>query len=366
MKTSRTRIGLVSSLFSLLAACSSSPVTESGSSEAADGGTFPTMDGDGGESKDASSPLVTGPNDAGQQKDGSTTPPPPPGCDLSKDPKDSAPCVVNGYGVFVDANAGSDANDGTKAHPMQTIQAALAKNLPRVYACAGTYAEHVKITAGVGIYGGFSCADWSYATANVVSIAPVDAGYAVEIAAVSDAVLLEDVTVTAQAGTAALPNSIAIFAHDANLTMKRSSAIAADGYIGTSSTVGSNYSLAQAPNGKPGSGVQMAPAGFKSFAGLPPACACANGVNSTAGRGYGYPSPEAASAGLPAIAGMSGGALGSGACGAGGNGQTGANGANGKDAPTPTAVGSFTAQGVGRRRRHDRWSRPRWWWWCGR
>lgn len=348
----RNRIGLVASLFCLLAsnACSSAPLTESGETggapdAAAEGGAVPGVSADGG--ADSAMPTVHGGGDAGHAKDGSASPPPPPGCDLGKDPKDSSPCVVDGFGAFVDATAGSDANNGTKAHPMKTIQAALAKGLPRVYVCAGTYAEHVKVTNGVGVYGGFSCADWSYAVANVVSIAPADAGYAVEIADVADVVVLEDVSILAQAGTAALPNSVAIFAHGSKLTMKRATAIASDGYVGTSSTVGSNYDQATAPDGLVGAG-----AGVVAIAGPAPACdaVCKNGAHSTGGRGFGagggFGSGTPAMAGGPAIPGVPGGAAGVPAsCSGLGAGQDGASGPNGTDAPAPTSIGVLSAAG---------------------
>ena len=51
----------------------------------------------------------------------------PPGCKPEFDPKDAAPCVVDTYGIFVDGSAGLDANPGTKAAPVKTFAAALAK-----------------------------------------------------------------------------------------------------------------------------------------------------------------------------------------------------------------------------------------------
>src|SRR5690348_15274685 len=59
----------------------------------------------------------------------------PPGCDLSKDPKDSPACVDSTVGVFVDSTK-SDTNDGSKAKPVATIGKALSlakqKGLPRL------------------------------------------------------------------------------------------------------------------------------------------------------------------------------------------------------------------------------------------
>jgi hypothetical protein len=72
-------------------------------------------------------------------------------CDPSKDPS----CVSDSSGIFV-SGSGSDSNAGTKEAPVKTIAAALAKTSSSknaVYICAGSYAEHVKITTAVNLYG---------------------------------------------------------------------------------------------------------------------------------------------------------------------------------------------------------------------
>ena len=45
---------------------------------------------------------------------------------MTKDPKDSLPCIDDGVGVFV-SPTGADTNPGTKASPVKTIPAALGK-----------------------------------------------------------------------------------------------------------------------------------------------------------------------------------------------------------------------------------------------
>ena len=46
----------------------------------------------------------------------------PPGCDLTKEPKDSLACVADSVGVFVSGSTGDDAaGDGSKAKPFKTI-----------------------------------------------------------------------------------------------------------------------------------------------------------------------------------------------------------------------------------------------------
>ncbi len=104
-------------------------------------------------------------------------------CGATQEPS-AAPCTVTEqFGVFV-SQAGSDTSGrGTRAMPYATIgkgvSAAKAAG-KRVYVCAGTYAEQVTIDAahdGVNLYGGFSCASWSYATTNTATVAPTAAGF---------------------------------------------------------------------------------------------------------------------------------------------------------------------------------------------
>lgn len=341
------RVGAIGSIAWLVsaAACSSAANTTTDTDAGAVSGTPE----DGGSTDDAGTVKGGGhTTDAGSSSQDAQVAkdaaPVPPSCDLGKDPKDSPACVADGVGLFVDGTSGLDTNDGTKAHPFAHIQAALAKGSSRIYVCAGTYDEHVKITAGVGIYGGFACGTFAFGAANVVSIAPSDAGYAVEIANAAGAVVLEDLSMMAVGGTAAQPSSVAVFAHGSGpVALKRAVAIAGDGYLGTSSTVGSNYDLAMATMGNPGSHMTTTP-----IAGLAPACdaLCKNGVHSSAGKGYGLGGGGIpALPGGPAIAGHAGGAAGAGACNGPGLGQDGAQGPAGTDGATPTRVGTLSALG---------------------
>jgi hypothetical protein len=69
-------------------------------------------------------------------------------------------------GVFLSASLGNDANPGTRAEPVKTLQhaidvAASGTTVKGVYACAETFAEVVKLPAGVSLWGGLKCAeDW--------------------------------------------------------------------------------------------------------------------------------------------------------------------------------------------------------------
>jgi hypothetical protein len=71
---------------------------------------------------------------------------------------------------------GSQAGDGTRAHPFPTIQAGIdfAKSSKRrVYVCAESYAEAITVADGISIFGNLSCAGtWSVSTKRALVKAP--------------------------------------------------------------------------------------------------------------------------------------------------------------------------------------------------
>jgi hypothetical protein len=202
----------------------------------------------------------------------------PPGCDLTKDPKDSIACVDDSIGLFVSA-AGSDSNAGTKESPLKTIGAALSKTSSqhgRVYVCDGTYAEHVKITSTASIYGGFSCLDWSY-DGKQGKVAPTDTGYALDVEGVSSAITIEDLEFDATDGQKAGDSSIAIFvANSTGATLRRVKATAGNGLPGADASSTSNYDGGTAPSGNGASA---------DTGGDPCVNHCADGTTSTGGGG---------------------------------------------------------------------------------
>ncbi len=136
----------------------------------------------------------------------------PPGCDLTKDPKDSPACVDDGVGVFVDAAKGADANPGTKAAPVKSITTALTKaGAKRIYVCKGTYAENVTVTTATSIYGGFSCDAWAYGTENAVRIEGSADGAALTIKGVASGLTIADVQVLGKVGAADGGSSVGAF-----------------------------------------------------------------------------------------------------------------------------------------------------------
>lgn len=209
---------------------------------------------------------------------------PPVGCDAEAEPKDSAACVVDGYGVFVDATSGNDANAGTKAQPVKTIGGALMKlgGKPRVYVCDGTYAEHVKVPAAVSIYGGFACGAWTYSGVKA-KVEPADAGYALQIEKVSDGLVIADVSFRALAGTEASPSSIAAFVNASpKVSMRRVELVARKGAGGKSPAKAADGALMSAT---PMAGTLNGNTGSATVGGFAQLCTCVGGGTSKGGGG---------------------------------------------------------------------------------
>ncbi len=94
---------------------------------------------------------------------------PPPGCSLaeSRDPGRNVERCVTDADIFVSAAAPAS-GVGTRASPLQTLGAALAKAVsqhrPRIFVCAGAYPESLVFPAAISVHGGFSCEGgvWAY------------------------------------------------------------------------------------------------------------------------------------------------------------------------------------------------------------
>lgn len=288
-----------------------------------------------------------GPNDAegGAVKE----PPIPVGCDVNADAKDSLPCAVTSFALFVNANA-PEGGDGSKEKPFRAIQAAIdgvrQSGKHRIYICGtATYAEHLEMTAATyaHLLGGFDCGSWE-AVAQKPSVAPAEAGFALHIDAVPSEVRVEDVAFAAVAGTTASPSSIAVFvASSPNVLFKRAEIKANAGADGSDGVGGkSGVPMPANLDGSPATG----PAG-----GLAKTCTCDTGGTSVGGKG-GNSNDGATDGtqGLPAIvppspATSTGEGQLSSACNTGGVGpKDGSNGNNGDNA-TPPGTGALDASG---------------------
>ncbi len=117
------------------------------------------------------SDTAAGPGSSAASADGGDAvvlpppPPPPENCDGSTTPRASLCTIHEAYGVFVSASQGSEAGDGSRAHPLKSISRAIQGALPsgrRVYVCAETYDEVLTFGDGIEVYGYFDCkGDWT-------------------------------------------------------------------------------------------------------------------------------------------------------------------------------------------------------------
>ena len=154
------RTHVVVGLAMILTACSASTFTSNDAGAPGDDGSAPPITGGG--NPDA--------GEAGSTVDAA----PPPNCDTSKLPTDDL-CVVNdAEGVFVTSSLGSASGDGSREHPLASMNAALAlasTNHMRVYACAETFAESIALADGVDTFGYFDCQNgWTVNTASHAKI----------------------------------------------------------------------------------------------------------------------------------------------------------------------------------------------------
>ncbi|WP_437296031.1 PGRS family protein [Sorangium sp. So ce426] len=120
-------------------------------------------------------------------------------------PSTSGRPVDDACGVFV-AASGDDAALGTKAAPVKTIQAAVARAQQegatrRVYACAEAFEGAMEVPGGVAIFGGLDCTNgwgWIGETDKTILTAP-EGEIPLVMRGGDGAVRVEDVHVTARA-----------------------------------------------------------------------------------------------------------------------------------------------------------------------
>lgn len=299
--------------------------------------------------------------DAGRDAD-----PPPPGCDTPNEPlKNPEKCLVDTLGVYV-SPTGDNANPGTKAKPVKTIEAALKvdNSQKRILVCEGEYGGSVEITQEISIVGGLAC-DFTKAGARAKIVAS-QPGYAIKMAKVTAPVLLSDIEVIGANGKAAGESSIGVFVSESqDVKLVRARIEAGDGADAASKKDG-NYTYpdaallkgADAVNGGTGGATGACPGGGSSTGGAggaagfdgkaanptPPGGAAGTvsscqadskgGANGTAGQ-EGATNPGAAKNGTldangwAGVSGASGAAGGAGGGGGGGGGYTGAGGGGG-------------------------------------
>ena len=281
---------------------------------------------------------------------------PAPTCDPSKDPKDDPLCVSDALGICVSPN-GDDAHPGTKELPVQTIAKAisLTETVKRIYVCEGTYAEDVSIAPpadGISLFGGFSCADWSY-TGTKAQLGK--SNLALAITATHSPITIEDVYVRAATGELGNPSSIAALVANATgtVTFRRVSLNAGSGVAGPDGVTGSNYDATLVPTDPKIKGIDATGGGAGFGAAQPCSALCSDGKASAGGaggRGGTSALGGATGSATPVITGLitpndgAGGTADTGAgCTAGDHGGDAT--LAGLDAPSPTTLGALVASG---------------------
>lgn len=270
-------------------------------------------------------------------------------CDVKADPISSGAkgCVVDSFALFVDGQAGDDANDGSRAKPLKRIGSAIAKvastGKRRIYICgSGTYAEHLQLTTATSLHGGFACTTWTPDESARPKVAPSDKGYAVHIDDVSDAVTVSDLEISAAdaGGLEDGTSSIAVFANKANVTFLRCALHASNGAKGADGQAGGSGVITAVSSGSLETSGN-APTG--ATGGLFKDCTCSSsatltkgGVGGSNGSGGGNGEPDhGAAAPKDGAAGLPGG----GTCSGGGPGHDGADAPPAQNAPPATARG---------------------------
>ena len=260
-------------------------------------------------------------------------------CDPSGMPSES-PCVITeAFGVFVSPD-GMDSAPGTRLAPKQTVNAAIdsakAQGLDRVYACGGTYPVSVVVSAstnrdGMSLFGGLSCAAWTYDPSQYVVVAP-SSGYALQLDSLTTGFSVSDFGFVSPASASPGESSIAVFANASqNVSLTRVSVVSGEGAAGTIGTVLSNYSSAPAMGASAGSGGK---------GGGPNTCA--DGTVSTGGAGSLPNGLAGAGSSTPTVGSPNAGLTGPTMCSAGGAGANGLANPGGKGAQ---ASGNLSASG---------------------
>jgi hypothetical protein len=315
-----------------MAGSSASGGTE-GESGAPSGGTeLGGSAGKGGNGSGGGSSGAGG-SDAGAAGGGSN------GCDAAKSPREEACLVADDFAVFVSPD-GDDKHDGTQTAPFASLtKAATVAGERAILVCDATYDEHVVITNGARVYGGFKCTDWSAEDAKPL-FKPTSAGPALKIDGVADAIVVEGVGF--EVGDAKDAGETALTA-----------------IVNASPKVTFGAVWLKAGKGKTGANGTLAPFTFPArtdldgnsatdtMGGAPQPYTCPGSVKTSGGiGGTASPGGQAGGIGTPDLDGPGGEAgqppL---ACGAGGSGLNGANAPDAAAASGAKTSGSITPAG---------------------
>lgn len=281
------------------------------------------------------------------------------GCDTSKSPSEEACLVSDQFGVFVSPTGDDSSGDGSKASPFKTLSKAVATAGSvgkSVYACddGSGYSEASTLVLGatldgLGLFGGFDCANWSYSTSAKAKL--IGAPTAVRIDSVVGGIRVEDFDITAANGGSAGESSIGVLSADSlGVVLRRVNVTAGAGANGDPGVDGSSgadgASVGTTPIGKPVDCSAPADQTGGSW-GAQSNCGSKGGVGGTAyvdadGDGGKQGTPTTDLAGAPAGGGGPGATfIGSN----GGPGLAGTNGASGGVGVSAASAGTFGAAG---------------------
>ncbi len=178
------------------------------------------------------------------------TSPPAPGADAAPPPPPKAPVVTGTpddseinemLGIFV-APSGAANGDGSRAHPLATVQAGIDRARlvgKRVYACTGTYKEALVIADSISVIAGLDCSAPIWKTGAARSRIEAPTSPAVRAKDITSPTRLEGLDILAPNATAAGASSIGVFAdHSPAITLAKSSVKAGDAASGADGTEG--------------------------------------------------------------------------------------------------------------------------------
>lgn len=294
--------------------------SSSGSGNAGGSGVGGDMAGGSGESGAAGAPVVP--------------------CDTTKTPRTEACLVHDDYAVFV-APTGKDSATGTMSAPLASLTKAIevAAGSKFIVVCDATYDEHVLVSAGAQVFGGFSCTGGSWAPESKAPLfKPSDAGPALKVDTVSDAVVLD--TVNFEVPDAKLAGGTALTAlvnASPHVTLKKVSLTAGSGMNGADGTL-TPFTYPTALDGNPET--------VGATGGAEKDCTCQGTLMSVGGLG-GSPASGGQSGvkGLPDRGGGAGGDPSFGDCSAGSGGKKGGDASAASPSAGASTLGLISSAG---------------------
>ncbi|WP_437486521.1 PGRS family protein [Sorangium sp. So ce1014] len=274
-------------------------------------------------------------------------------------PSENADAVGDACGVFVSAS-GNDDGAGTKAEPVKTLSAAIARVAEQqgaVYACAEEFTEAAEVPAGVAVFGGLDCANgWEWIGEEKRTIvAPAEEAIALKVMRGVGTARIEDVSVRAADAQTPGASSIAVLVDGATAELARCELIAGNGADGAEGTDAPSEVPAQAAPGNAGtnacSDLDTSGAPDETLPGgaqVESACggdALSIGGEGGAGRVNNGGGGQVGEPGALGAAGSGEPAAGDWSCAAGGTGQGGDNGPPGEFGPAASGLGALSSSG---------------------